>query len=424
MSNSSQDRREPVTGKIAENIMHFARVLREAGLPAGPGAVLDALEAVRLGVIQSRNDFYWALHCIFVKRREHNVLFDQAFHVFWRKPKLLEQMMQMLFQQIRVDVPDKKQQAGMKRLAEAMFRPQKQTPEQSRQSDDLELDADFTFSGDEVLRQKDFEQMTGEEQRQARRAIARMRMHRLEVRTRRFAPAHNGNAIDMRRTLAKSLRNRGELVDLALRKRQTREPPLVVLLDISGSMTSYSRMLLHFIHALANDRSRVSVFVFGIRLTNISREIARRDIDEAMDKIADAVADWSGGTRIGAALHEFNYLWARRVLGQGAHVLLMSDGLDRDDTGDLAREMTRLRLSARRIVWLNPLLRFDAFEPRAGGIRAIMPHVDEFRPVHNLQSLDELAAALSYSEKKSHDPRRWQTQVHAQEEFGDERYSA
>ena len=403
----------PQHGRIADNIMHFARVLREAGVPAGPGAVLDALEAVQLGAIACRDDFYWTLHCIFVKCRAHKVLFDQAFHVFWRKPKMLEQMMQMLFQQIQVEAAPAKKQAGMRRLAEAMFEAGEAQSRRDRPNDELELDSEFTFSTEEVLRTRDFEQMTGEEQRRAKAAIARMRMRRLEVRTRRFTPARAGSAIDMRRTLKAALRNRGELVELARRKRQTREPPLVVLLDISGSMSSYSRMLLYFLHALINDRSRVSVFVFGTRLTNITREIARRDIDEAMEKVSAADADWSGGTRIGRCLHEFNYAWGRRVLSQGAHVLLMSDGLDRDDAGDLTREMGRLRLAAKHIVWLNPLLRYDEFEPRAAGIQAILPFVDEFRPVHNLNSLEELAEALSFSGDAAHDPRGWMSRGRA-----------
>lgn len=398
---------KPQHGKIADNIMHFARVLRQAGVAAGPGAVLDALEAVQLGAIRSRDDFYWTLHCIFVKRRADKVLFDQAFHVFWRKPKMLEQMMQMLFQQIQVEAAPEKKQAGMRRLAEAMFQAEEATSRRERPQEELELDSESTFSTEEVLRSRDFEQMTAEEQRQAKAAIARMRMKRLEVRTRRYAPAQASTVIDLRRTLKAAMRNRGELVELSRRKRQTREPPLVVLLDISGSMSSYSRMLLYFLHALINDRSRVSVFVFGTRLTNITREIARRDIDEAMDKVSAAVADWSGGTRIGKCLHEFNFQWGRRVLSQGAHVLLMSDGLDRDDEGELTAEMTRLRLAAKRIVWLNPLLRYDEFEPRAAGIRAILPLVDEFRPVHNLNSLAELAAALSCSGNAQHDPRGW-----------------
>jgi uncharacterized protein with von Willebrand factor type A (vWA) domain len=187
----------------------------------------------------------------------------------------------------------------------------------------------------------------------------------------------------------------GNLIELKFKRRKLKEPPLVVLCDISGSMSAYSRMFLHFLHALLNDRDRVHVFVFGTRLTNITRELMRRDVDEAMERVSKAVPDWSGGTRIGQCIRTFNYQWARRVLTQGAHVILMSDGLDREDVVTLEEEMARLRRSARRIVWLNPLLRYAGFEPRARGVRAILPHVDEFRAVHNLDSLENIAEALA-----------------------------
>ena len=394
------------SGRLPENIMHFARVLREAGIPVGPGAVIDALDAAATGAMASREDFYWMLHAVFVKRHEHSALFEQAFHVFWRRPKMLEQMMQMLFQQIQVEAPAKEKKAGMRRLAEAMFSGAETTSRRERPPGEIEIEAEFTASADEVLRKRDFEQMTAEEVRRARLAIARMRLDRFEVKTRRFRRALHGRRIDMRRTLRDSLRAGGDVIDLARKERQHREPPLVVLADISGSMAGYSRMFVHFLHALSNDRSRVHVFLFGTRLSNVTRALRRRDVDEAMEKVSDQVKDWSGGTRIAECLRDFNFHWARRVLTQGAHVLLMTDGLERGDTGDLMAEMARLKRSARRIVWLNPLLRYDRFEARAAGIRAIMPHVDEFRPVHNLQSLEDLAAALSYSGKAGHDPRR------------------
>ncbi len=395
------------SGRLPENIMHFARVLREAGIPVGPGAVIDALDAAATGAMASREDFYWMLHAVFVKRHEHSALFEQAFHVFWRRPKMLEQMMQMLFQQIQVEAPAKQKKAGMRRLAEAMFSGAETTSRRERPPGEVEIEAEFTASADEVLRKRDFEQMTAEEMRRARLAIARMRLDRFEVKTRRFRRSLHGHRIDMRRTLRDSLRAGGDVIDLARKERRHREPPLVVLADISGSMAGYSRMFVHFLHALSNDRSRVHVFLFGTRLSNITRALQRRDVDEAMEKVSDQVKDWSGGTRIAECLRDFNFHWARRVLTQGAHVLLMTDGLERGDTGDLMAEMARLKRAARRIVWLNPLLRYDRFEARAGGIRAIMPHVDEFRPVHNLQSLEDLAAALSYSGKADHDPRRW-----------------
>ncbi|MGE0007878.1 MAG: VWA domain-containing protein [Parvibaculaceae bacterium] len=395
------------SGRLALNIMHFARVLREAGLPVGPGHVIDALDAAQAGVLRSREDFYWTLHSVFVKRREHKEIFDQAFHVFWKKPKMLEQLMQLMFQQITRPADGKAKQAGFRRLAEAMFDRMESRSRREEKPDALDFDATFSHSTMEVLRRKDFEQMTVAEQAQARQAIARLNVHRLETPTRRYRPSHAGERIDLRRTLKGSLRAGGHLIDLARRERQWREPPLVVLCDISGSCSNYSRMFLHFLHGLTNDRERVSVFLFGTRLTNISRELKRRDVDEAMTRVSSAVRDWSGGTRIGAAVREFNYRWARRVLTQGAHVLIMTDGLDREDAGLLATEMARLRRSARRVVWLNPLLRYEGFEARAAGIRAMMPYIDEFRPVHSLESLSDLAGALAAHRRAEHDPKRW-----------------
>jgi hypothetical protein len=398
------------TGQLPANIMHFARVLRDAGLPVGPGAVLDALEAVTGGGMATKKDFYWILHSVFVKRREHTVLFDHAFEVFWRKPKMIEQLMQLLFQQVRVETKPDKKKAGQKRLAEAMFDQEEQQSQRERPRDDIELEGEYTSSAREVLRSKDFEQMSADEERQAREAIQRMRMNRLLVRMRRFKTSPRG-VVDLRATLRKSMRSGGNMAELKFKARQTREPPLVVLLDISGSMANYSRVFLHFLHALTNDRSRVQVFTFGTRLTNITRELKRRDVDEAMELVGSHVNDWSGGTRIGHILREFNVKWSRRVLAQGAHVLLMTDGLDRDDVEVLEAEMARLHRSAKRVVWLNPLLRYAGFEARAAGIKAMMPHVDEFRPCHSLNTLADLAEVLSGSRELAHDPRRWLDQA-------------
>ena len=397
---------ESPSGKLAANIMHFARVLRGAGLPVGPASVIDALDAALSGSLRSRDEFYWTLHAILVKRREHTEIFDQAFHVFWKKPKMLEQLMQLMFPEIARAAGEKPRDPGFRRLAEAMF---DQNDAQSRREkpEVLELDATFTASADDILRAKDFEQMTLLEQIQARKAIALLRLQRREILTRRFQPDQAGERIDMRRTLRQSLRSGGHMIDLARRARKIRERPLIVLCDISGSCSSYSRMFLHFLHGLVNDRGDVTVFLFGTRLTNITRELQHLDVDESIAKVSAAVKDWSGGTRIGATLKEFNYKWARRVLTQGADVLLMTDGLERDDTAQLPREMQRLRRSTKKIVWLNPLLRFDRFEAKASGIRAMMPYVDEFRPVHSLNSLSDLAETLGKRTGAAHDPLRW-----------------
>jgi uncharacterized protein len=403
----------PITGHLAENIMHFARVLRAAGIPVGPGAVINALDAAVAGPLRKREDFYWTLHAVFVTRHEQSELFSQAFHVFWKKPKMLQQLMQLMFHQIARKPHEKKKDPGFRRLAEAMF-DQNDAPSQNQpKKDELEIDATFTASADEMLRSKDFEQMTVTEQTEAQRALAKLRMNRIEVKMRRFRASPRGAKIDMRRTLQSTIRSGGQSVALARKTRRMREPPLVVLCDISGSCSNYSRMFLHFLHTLTNDRDRVSVFLFGTRLTNITRELKRKDIDEAMNKVSTSVKDWSGGTRIGTSLRQFNFKWARRVLGQGAHVLLMTDGLDREGIETLEAEMQRLRRSAKRIIWLNPLLRYDGFEAKAGGIRVMMPFVDEFRPVHSLDSLADLAATLARPRGPAHDPKKWIEKVKA-----------
>ncbi|WP_239025284.1 vWA domain-containing protein [Rhodoligotrophos defluvii] len=408
MSAASRDE-EALTegGLLAENVMHFARLLRAAGVPVGPGRVIAALDALHLGCMTRREDFYWTLHALFVSRREHHALFDQAFEAFWRAPKMREQLLALLLAEIARSAPREEKRAAARRLAEAMFDDEDGRLKPPETSPEIEVEAQFSASLDEVLRRKDFEQMSREEQAEARAAIARMRFLRRTVTSRRFQPSHAGTRLDPRRTMRKSLRAGGHFMDFAWRRRAERLPPLVVLCDISGSMSGYSRMFLHFLHALMTDRDRVQVFLFGTRLSHITRELKRRDVDEALDRVSGAVSDWSGGTRIGAALHAFNFQWARRVLGQGANVVLITDGLDREDASLVAAEMARLKRSAKRVIWLNPLLRFEGFEARAGGIRAMLPHVDEFRPAHNLASLEDLAEALFKPASGAHDPRRW-----------------
>lgn len=378
-------------GRLVTNIMYFARTLRAAGLPIGPGKVLAAVEAVRAVGLESRRDFYWTLFSVFVNRRDQRELFDQAFHIFWRNPKILERMLGLLLPTIAV--PDKEPAEEMsRRLAEALRRPGEGDVEPSET--EIELDAAMTFSDREMLRSMDFEKMSTAELNQAKAAIRRMKMPVADQPTRRFAPDPAGARTDMRATLRAQLRA-GGLMALKRKSRRRRVPPLVVLCDISGSMSRYSRLFLHFMHAVTNDRDRVHTFLFGTRLTNVTRYLRYRDVDLALDKVAAAVEDWSGGTRIGLTLAEFNRRWSRRVLGQGAIVLLITDGLDRDAGEGIGAEMDRLHKSCRRLIWLNPLLRYEGFAPKSLGMRAILPHVDEFRPVHSLESLEDLVLALS-----------------------------
>jgi len=379
-------------GQLAANIMHFARVLRAAGLPIGTGRVLDALRAVDLVGIENHIDFYWTLHAVFVSRRDQRELFDQAFHLFWHGPALLEGAAALSASAAAGEAEDdilRRVADAMKALADTQGDTGAQDKEET-----VERDAAESWSFREVLHKKDFEKMAAEEIRAAREHIRRLRLPIMALPTRRWRPDPSGARADMRATLRAALRSGGAAIPLRRRRRQRRHPPLVILCDISGSMDRYSRMFLHFMHAITSDRDRVHTFLFGTRLTNITRHLKHRDIDVALDRISRAVEDWAGGTRIGQCLHDFNRDWSRRVLGQGAIVLFISDGLDRDAGAGLAAEMQRLHLSCRRLVWLNPLLRYDAFEPKSIGIRAIMPHVDEFRPVHNLESLRTLVETL------------------------------
>jgi len=400
--------------RFAENILHFGRVLRRAGLPVGTGRVLEALRAVEVAGIRSRHDFYWTLHAVFVSRREHREVFDQAFHVFWRNPKILERMMGLLLPDAGPggSEEDKRKQDISRRLAEALLpdrdRREPGTDEGEEDGEDeVEVDARFTYSARERLQHMDFDSMSGEELLAARAAIASLRLPIMDVPTRRFRADAHGERVDMRATLRGSLRSGGGSIPLRRKRRLRRPPPLVVLCDISGSMSQYSRMFLHFLHALTNDRDRVQTFLFGTRLTNVTRYLRNRDVDLALAGIGNNVADWSGGTRIGHTLEQFNRLWSRRVLGQGAVVLFISDGLDRDAAEGLAEQIDRLHRSCRRLVWLNPLLRWDGFEPKSAGIRALLPHVDEFRPMHNLQSLGDLAASLSRAHPTPDAARAW-----------------
>lgn len=393
-------------GRLAENILYFARALRAAGIPVGPGAVLDALEALGVAHVGMREDFYWTLHSVFVKRHEHTVLFDQAFRIFFRKRGYIDKMIASMLPETQPGAP-KAPPPGAQRIQEALFSGLAREEEKS----DVEVDARLTVSDREVLQTKDFAQMTAAEIAAAKEAISRLTLPLDEVRTRRMAASRRGHLIDIRRTLRASMKAGGAVIDLKYLGPRVKEPPIVALLDISGSMSEYTRLFLHFLHAVTDARKRVSTFLFGTRLTNVTRAIRQRDPDEALAACSADVADWSGGTRIASSLRLFNKQWARRVLSQGAVVLLITDGLERDADDTLSFEMDRLHRSCRRLIWLNPLLRFDGFEARAKGVRTMLPHVDELRPIHNLQSMAELVRALSGAPAKGYDPKELLRQV-------------
>ncbi|MBP6319685.1 MAG: VWA domain-containing protein [Rubrivivax sp.] len=385
-------------GRLAENVLHFARVLRSAGMGVGSDRVHTALQALQVAGLEAREDFRAVLAACLLDRVEHRALFDQAFDLFWRDPDLEGRMRALLLPQVQMNAP-RPDVPENRRLGEALFPRQGDEPPPPEGVQQLEVDAALTFNDREHLQKADFETMTADEWRAAKRLLAQLNLVFEPVPTRRTQPASQPGLADARATLRAMARHGGELWRLHWRKRRSKPAPLVLLADISGSMSRYSRMLLHFGHMLGHADARVESFVFGTRLTRTTRLLKSRDPDLAVGEVVRAVQDWSGGTRITTSLHEFNQRWARRVLSGQATVLLVSDGLEHGDTRALSFEMERLHKSCRRLIWLNPLLRFSRFEPRAGGIKAMLPHVDHFMPAHNLQSLGQLVAVLAGAER-------------------------
>jgi uncharacterized protein with von Willebrand factor type A (vWA) domain len=374
--------------------MHFGRVLRAAGLPVGPDRVIDALNALNVAGVERRDDFYWTLAAVFLGRHEHLYLYDQAFRVFWRDPRLASRLRRL--PEVRGRIPLRSREPELAaRLVQALTAQGRGLPSLPP-AERITFDASYTFSGRESLQARDFDSMTNEELDAARAAIAGLRLRLPQLPTRRHVADSRGTRVDPRASLRASLRG-GAGIPLCHRSLRRRTPPIVALVDVSGSMNRYTRMFLHFLHAMSRDCDRVSAFTFGTRLTNITRALRYRDPDAALAQVSRAVRDWSGGTRIGACLGEFNTRWSRRLYGEAPLVLLISDGLDREGAEDLSRQMERLHKSCRRLVWLNPLLRYEEFEARPAGIRAMLPHVDAFLPVHNLNSLFELRRMLENS---------------------------
>ncbi|MEL6564019.1 MAG: VWA domain-containing protein [Pseudomonadota bacterium] len=391
----------PETPRLAGNITYFARALRRAGLPIGPGRVLNAIEAVTAAGFTEKRDFYWTLHACFVSKPEQRAVFSQIFRLYWRDPRYLEHMMAAMIPAVRGVQENRTAQAAEKRAAEALLDgagSDVDMPEGEPEGTEIEIDASLTMSTEERLKTLDFEQMSTSEMAQAKAMLARMEMPVDPIASRRARNAHRGR-IDPARTLRASMRRAGDLRDLKWKTPKVRYPNLVALCDISGSMSQYSRVVLHFLHTVSNANgagwARVHAFTFGTRLTNITRHLHQRDVDAALHAAGAEAQDWEGGTRIGDCLAAFNRDWSRRVLGQGAVVLLITDGLDRGDPAELERQIERLHLSARRLIWINPLLRWEEFAPRAQGIAAMLPHVDAFRAGHSVASLEDLATMIT-----------------------------
>ena len=387
---------------LLKNVVLFARLLRRAGMTVGTGQILDLTRALEMIEVGNRRDFYHTLRVILVGRREDLPVFDALFSMFWNartayflKERAADDRRQPAppFDPSEDCMPDRSD------LDNSLPRSLEITEQEAGSGGDDEESAPETqillaYSRDEILRHKDFDAYTSDELARARRLMQEMRWKIARRRTRRYEANTLGRFLDFRRTIRRNLPHGGEIFSLSHRRYRTRPRPLVLICDISGSMDRYSRTLLQFLHTAEHGLDRVEAFVFATRLTRITRQLRTRDPASALNEVSNAVQDWSGGTRIGEAIRAFNYTWSKRVLGRGAIVMIISDGWDRGDIDVLREEMERLQRNCYRLIWLNPLLGLPSYQPLTQGIQAALPFVDDFMPVHNLDSLEALGRHL------------------------------
>ena len=400
--------------RLLYRLTEFGRILWEVGIEVGPGKMLDLVETLNTIDITNKEDFYHTLKCSLLSKHEQEALFDQMYLYYWYMRDRQGQKAEdapagaAKREEKRLRLPP----SELKRLAEHLNTPAEQRKElrpemreterrriaeerQAEQQNEEENPQGTAYSAIEVLRKKDFESFNWDEVQEAKQLMTEMRWQLGMRKTHRKAPARRGSSPDMRRIVRRNLKYGAELLELTWRETRSKPRPLVIICDISGSMSLYSRLLLHFIHTISNGLLNVEAFVFGTRLTCITRQLKRRDVDEAVSDVSKLVQDWSGGTRIGDALHSFNHYWARRVLGRGAVVLLISDGWDRGEAHMLEVEMDRLQHSCHRLIWLNPLLGSPDYRPLTVGMKTALPYIDNFLPAHNLDSLIHLGNLLS-----------------------------
>jgi uncharacterized protein len=396
-----------LSGQLLHNILLFGRVLRRLGLDINPGRMMDLVSALDHIEIGRKSDFFYSARALLVHERDDLPLFDEAFELFWRKPtESWDVEWQGLTRRRRPSGPV----VTHPPLKEAA--PQADDSGSTSTEPMTVVEVTRTYSSRELLRHKNFAEMNEEESEAVKQMMARLLWKVSERRTRRKQPG-KGHLIDLRRTLRRSLRSEGEILNWSYRESKLKPRALVVIADISGSMERYTRLLLHFIYGMKAALSQpVEAFVFSTRLTRITRPLQIRDLDLALKNVGQLVNDWAGGTRIGESLKTFNYEWGRRVLGRGAVVLIISDGWDRGDAELLSREMARLRRNCHSLIWLNPLLGAPDYEPLTRGIQAALPHIDNFLPVHNLASLEDLANRLSDLDRRpAKDPNTKYTKV-------------
>ena len=373
--------------KLLENILRFIRLLRNSGIKIGNQSSIDALNSIKILKIGNRNEFYWALYSNLIYRNDDTEIFNQCFHLFWQNPKILQQMFNLLLPQIGTQKAPTTNKKQLKRISDNI---QKQNKDVNiEKKEEIIFDSQMSWSNKSALNTKDFEMMSLEEIHQAEKEIKKFLIKSKTQISRRWKKNDQSTKISTKYTIRKSVKNNG-IIHLAYKERIKKFRPVVILIDISGSMESYSRMMLFLSHILIQQYKDIEVFTFGTKLTRITNFLKNKDVDLSLDKVGKFVNDWAAGTKITSSIKDFNFNWSRRLLTQNQTLLLITDGLERDDSQNLDFEINRLSLFANNIIWLNPLLRYKKFEPKVNSIKTILRHVDKHVPIHNLNSIKNL----------------------------------
>ena len=373
--------------KLLDNILRFIRLLRKSGIKIGNQSSIDTLKSIKLLKIGNRKEFYWALYSNLINRYEDKEIFDQCFYLFWQNPKIMEQVFNLLIPQIGTQKSPDTSKKQLKRITENLGK--KNIDLEKNQKDEIIFDSQMSWSNKSSFNSKDFEMMSVNEMKEAEEVIRKLLKKQQTQLTRRWKSKENGNKISYKDTIKKSIKKNG-IINLAYKDKIKKPKSLVILIDISGSMESYSRVMLIFSHLLMQQQNDIEVFTFGTSLTRITRLLKNKDIDFSLNKIGNFVTDWAAGTKITSSMHDFNFNWSRRILTQNQSLILITDGLERDESKNLDSEINRLSLFAKNIIWLNPLLRYEKFEPKVKSIKTILKYVNKILPIHNINSIDKL----------------------------------
>lgn len=396
-------------GKLPENVLLFTHLLRASGIKIGSDGVTDAISAIKTLGLKSKRAFYFSLLTCLTKKKEDEIIFRQAFDLFWQNPKFQEKTRNMLLPRTRVSEQDEQKEELAQRIRENLPKTEK-----IKKLDELEDNIIFDTSGSasdiQLKKSKDFGTMSKNELRQATDVIRDLSVHLPQKPFRRFEPKKMGPHLSVRHGLKDSVKNFGIVLPKFM-KRKEKDRPIVFLIDISGSMENYSKMLLHFVHNLMQRHRNCLVFLFGTKLTNITHLLKNKDIDDALQKISKVTDDWAGGTRIRDSIYEFNKTWVRRTPVSGSLVLFISDGLDKNHQSDLLIQMERLKKNCKYLLWLNPLLRYKKFLPKSVSIKRILKNVDALLPIHSLESIENLTLYLSRKPKGDSDILNWRTRI-------------